>query len=51
MLNEVRYSEFEQTGRTVEEIGLQYLMKLYVNHRPVLGIGRAQIEVRPCDPW
>ncbi|GAB9468584.1 hypothetical protein Gpo141_00005900 [Globisporangium polare] len=44
MCSEVKYSRFTETTRAVESIGLKDLIKLYVNHRPVFGIGKAQIE-------
>ncbi|DAZ98465.1 TPA: hypothetical protein N0F65_001166 [Lagenidium giganteum] len=44
MWSEVKYSKFTQTTQTIESIDLQELIKLYVNHRPVFGIGKAQIE-------
>lgn len=44
MCSEVKYSRFTETTQAVESIGLKDLIKLYVNHRPVFGIGKAQIE-------
>ncbi|KAG3022000.1 Cilia- and flagella-associated protein [Phytophthora cactorum] len=44
MVSEVRYSRFTETSRPVESIGLHDFIKLYVNHRPVFGVGKAQIE-------
>ncbi|KAF4036612.1 WD domain G-beta repeat [Phytophthora infestans] len=44
MVSEVRYSRFTETSRPVESIGLYDFIKLYVNHRPVFGVGKAQIE-------
>ncbi|KAG1711729.1 hypothetical protein DVH05_008972 [Phytophthora capsici] len=44
MVSEVRYSRFTETSRLVESIGLHDFIKLYVNHRPVFGVGKAQIE-------
>lgn len=43
MVNEIKYASFTQTGNTVEDIDLNDLIRLYVNHRPVLGVGKAQI--------
>lgn len=43
LVNEVKYSLFSSTGAAVAEITLDDLIRLYVNHRPVLGIGKAQI--------
>jgi WD40 repeat protein len=44
MVSEVRYSRFTETSRPVESIGLHDFIKLYVNHRPVFGVGKVQIE-------
>lgn len=44
MCSEVKYSQFTQTTHAVESIDLPDLIKLYLNHRPVLGIGKQQIE-------
>ncbi|KAF1333765.1 hypothetical protein FI667_g2608, partial [Globisporangium splendens] len=44
MCSEVKYSRFTETTEAVETITLPELTKLYVNHRPVFGIGKAQIE-------
>ncbi|RLN27044.1 hypothetical protein BBJ28_00008214 [Nothophytophthora sp. Chile5] len=44
MVSEVRYSHFTETSRPIESIGLHDFVKLYVNHRPVFGVGKAQIE-------
>ncbi|KAL3674543.1 hypothetical protein V7S43_000491 [Phytophthora oleae] len=44
MVSEVRYSRFTETSRPVESIGFHDFIKLYVNHRPVFGVGKAQIE-------
>ncbi|CEG43686.1 flagellar associated protein [Plasmopara halstedii] len=44
MVSEVRYSRFTETSRPVESIGLNDFIKLFVNHRPVVGVNRSQIE-------
>ncbi|OQS00453.1 hypothetical protein ACHHYP_03538 [Achlya hypogyna] len=44
MCSEVKYSRFTETSKTVETIGLADFVRLYVNHRPVFGIGKAHIE-------
>jgi len=43
LLSEVRYSGFGATGRVKEEVTLSEAVRLYVNHRPVLGTGKAAI--------
>ncbi|KAF1330736.1 Wd repeat-containing protein 66, partial [Globisporangium splendens] len=44
MCNEVKCSRFTETTEAVETITLPEFIKLYMNHRPVFGIGKAQIE-------
>ncbi|KAJ0392559.1 hypothetical protein P43SY_000538 [Pythium insidiosum] len=44
MWSEVKYSQFTQTTQSVESIDLRDFIKLYVNHRPVFGIGKQDIE-------
>jgi Ca2+-binding EF-hand superfamily protein len=44
MTNEVKYSEFGETGEYVDRIGFDKLVKLYVNHRPVFSVGPKQIQ-------
>lgn len=44
MCSEVKYSKFTETGQTMESIGLEDFIKLHVNHRPVFGVGKHQIE-------
>jgi hypothetical protein len=44
MLNEVKYARFTATGDLSTEIGLVDFIKLYVNHRPVFGIGKDQLD-------
>ena len=43
MCSEVKYSRFTETGQTVDMIGMDDFIRLYVNHRPVFGIGKEQI--------
>ena len=41
---EVRYSHFSETGDTRDSIKIEDFIKLFVNHRPVYGIGKNDIE-------
>ena len=43
MCSEVKYSRFTETGQTIDAIDLDTFVKLYVNHRPVFGVGGAEI--------
>lgn len=44
MTNEVKYSKFAESGKNVDRIGFEDLVKLYVNHRPVFAVGPEQIR-------
>ena len=44
MIGEVKYARFLEDGTTQEEIGFDDFLKLYVNHRPVYGVGKQQIQ-------
>jgi|MDSV01.2.fsa_nt_gb cilia- and flagella-associated protein 251 len=44
MVGEVKYARFLEDGTTQEEIGFDDFLKLYVNHRPVYGVGKQQIQ-------
>lgn len=44
MVNEVKYSEFTTTGQVTDSIDLGNFIRLYVNHRPVLGVDKPQVE-------
>eukprot|EP01017_Pseudomicrothorax_dubius_P047193 TRINITY_DN8437_c0_g1_i2.p1 TRINITY_DN8437_c0_g1~~TRINITY_DN8437_c0_g1_i2.p1 ORF type:complete len:201 (-),score=59.63 TRINITY_DN8437_c0_g1_i2:43-645(-) len=45
MQNEIKYSGFfESGGQFTNEIDLSEFVRLYVNHRPVYGVGKEQIE-------
>ena len=44
MCSEVKYASFLEDGLTREEIRFDDFLALYVNHRPVFGVGKAQIQ-------
>ena len=44
MNDEVKFSNFAETGQHVVDIDLNTFIKLFVNHRPVYGIGKNNIQ-------
>jgi Ca2+-binding EF-hand superfamily protein len=44
MCSEIRYSEFSTTAKTVDVVNLEQFIKLYINHRPVLGTTKDQVS-------
>jgi len=44
MQNEVRFSSYTQRGEPNLHVDLHTFIKLFVNHRPVYGIGKNNIE-------
>jgi len=44
MINEVRYSKFPETGEYVERVDLDTLVRIFVNHRPVYGVSKNNID-------
>ena len=44
MKDEVKFSNFTETGKYVNAVDLDTFIRLFVNHRPVYGIGKNNIE-------
>lgn len=44
MIAEVYYSNFTETGETNDVIDLETFTKLFINHKPVFGTSKAEIE-------
>jgi Ca2+-binding EF-hand superfamily protein len=44
MENEVQFSHFAETGQKADSVDLNTFIRLFVNHRPVYGIGKNNIE-------
>ena len=44
MINEVKYSKFTDTGKVVNYLDMDTLLRVFVNHRPVYGVGKAEIK-------
>lgn len=44
MINEVKFSKYSDMGITTHSIDMHTFIKMFVNHRPVYGIGKNNIE-------
>ena len=44
MKDEVKFSNFAETGQHVNAVDINTFIRLFVNHRPVYGIGKNNIE-------
>lgn len=44
MKDEVKFSNFAETGQHVNAVNLDTFIRLFVNHRPVYGIGKNNIQ-------
>ena len=44
MMDEIKFSSFSEEGKTKKNITMSDFIRLFVNHRPVYGIGKNDIE-------
>ena len=44
MMDEVRFSNYSDQGEARESVTMKDFIQLFVNHRPVYGIGKNDIE-------
>eukprot|EP01135_Chromosphaera_perkinsii_P011905 Nk52_evm22s2531 gene=Nk52_evmTU22s2531 len=45
IVNEVKFRDYVETGQYVSEIGIEDLVKLYINHRPVYGVSKESLQI------
>lgn len=44
MTDEVKFSEYSEDGKQIKNVDLNTFIRLFVNHRPVYGIGKNNID-------
>lgn len=44
LVNELKFTNFVDTGEQIEEVTLDTIIKAYVNHKPVFGVSEGHVE-------